>query len=91
MYVLCFHCFTVIDCGDLPDPNNGQVTISATTFGGVAMYSCNVGFLLAGSSTRICGSDGTWSGTAPGPTCDGVCVCVCVCVLELKIKVKEGG
>ena len=33
--------------------------------GGVANYTCDPGFVLVGDHTRICGSDGTWSGMAP--------------------------
>ena len=36
--------------------------------GGVATYTCDSGFTLVGDPTRICGSDGTWSGMAP--TCE---------------------
>ena len=36
--------------------------------GGVANYTCDPGFILVGDRTRICGSDGTWSGMAP--TCE---------------------
>ena len=36
--------------------------------GGVATYSCDFGFFLVGNRTRICSSDGTWSGMAP--TCE---------------------
>ena len=33
--------------------------------GGVANYTCDPGFILVGDRTRICGSDGTWSGVPP--------------------------
>ena len=36
--------------------------------GGVANYTCDPGFILVGDRTRICGSDGSWSGMAP--TCE---------------------
>ena len=36
--------------------------------GGVATYTCDSGFTLVGDPTRICGSDGTWSGMSP--TCE---------------------
>ena len=62
----------MIDCGELRDPVNGQVLISSTTFGGLAMYSCDMGYSLATeTSNRSCGTDRTWSGTTP--TC-GMCV-----------------
>ena len=49
-------------CDVLQDPDNGQVS-------NAAIYSCNEGYNLTGSSIRTCGFDGTWSGTAP--TCTG--------------------
>ena len=32
-------------------------------------YKCDVGFSLTGSSTRVCKSDGMWSGEEP--LCEG--------------------
>ena len=61
------------DCGDLPDPDNGQVSITNTTVGGEARYTCDLGFRLSDTSVRVCRSDGTWNRTTP--TCDGMCTC----------------
>ena len=64
---------TVVDCGSLTDPDNGQVTHTAgTTFGQTATYSCNTGYNLVGNSTRTCQATGIWSGSEP--TCEGVYV-----------------
>ena len=64
---------TVVDCGSLTDPDNGQVTLTAgTTLGQTATYSCNTGYNLVGDSTRTCQATGIWSGSAP--TCQGVYV-----------------
>ena len=61
----------VVDCGNLTDPANGQVThTSGTTFGQTATYSCNTGYNLVGDSTRTCQAAGEWSGSAP--TCVGM-------------------
>ena len=57
-----------VDCGTLINPQNGQVTLTATTFMSTATYSCNAGYNLSGSATRTCEASGTWSDTAP--TCD---------------------
>lgn len=57
-----------VDCGDLDDPENGEVSLTGTTFGSNATYSCNDGYFLEGESSRVCQSDGNWSGEAP--TCE---------------------
>ena len=60
---------TVVDCGALPDPANGQVNDTAgTTLGQIATYSCSTGYNLVGNSTRMCQATGVWSGSAP--TCE---------------------
>lgn len=38
--------------------------------GSMAMYSCNVGRQLIGSSVRVCQDDGTWSESEP--TCESM-------------------
>ena len=62
---------TVVDCGSLTDPANGQVDLtSGTIFRQTATYSCNTGYNLVGNSTRTCQATGEWSGSAP--TCEGM-------------------
>ena len=54
-----------VDCGTLSDPANGWVSHpSGTTFGQIAIYSCDPGYSLIGESTRICQVNATWSGIA---------------------------
>ncbi len=61
---------TVIECGPLTPPTNGQVdTSSGTTFGNTATYSCNSGYTLTGTAVRSCGADGMW--TLSEPVCEG--------------------
>ena len=61
---------TAVNCGTLSNPANGQVSHTAgTTYGQTATYSCNTGYDLMGSSTRICQATGEWSGSTP--TCQG--------------------
>ena len=61
---------TVVNCGTLTDPANGQVShTTGTVFGQRATYSCDTGYNLVGDSTRICRATGVWSGSAP--TCQG--------------------
>ena len=59
-----------MNCGTLPNPANGQVNTTGTTFGQTATYSCNTGYNLVGDSTRTCQATGVWSGSAP--TCQGM-------------------
>lgn len=56
-----------MDCGDLSDPENGQVTLSSTIYQSQAVYSCNDGYELSqtGSVQRICRASGVWSSFAP--------------------------
>ena len=62
---------TVVNCGILANPANGQVThTGGTTFGQTATYSCNTGYNLVGDNTRTCQATGVWSGNTP--TCQGV-------------------
>ena len=57
---------TAVDCGNLTDPANGQVSHTAgTTFGQTATYSCNTGYNLMGDNNRTCQATGNWSGSAP--------------------------
>ena len=46
--------------------------------GSIARYYCDDGFVMTGSNTLMCFSNGSWIGDIG--TCESVCVCVCVCV-----------
>ncbi|XP_053398307.1 CUB and sushi domain-containing protein 1-like [Mercenaria mercenaria] len=55
------------DCGD-PAPDNGSAVIPvATTYGEVAIISCDTGFTLNGVNFITCEDGATWSST---PTCE---------------------
>ncbi|KAK3532300.1 hypothetical protein QTP86_016064, partial [Hemibagrus guttatus] len=56
------HC-QIISCGDLPTPANGQKIGTQTTFGATAIFMCEAGYMLVGSTVRECLSSGLWSGT----------------------------
>ena len=56
---------SVAVCGFLPDPVNGMVTISGPTFGSIATYTCNTGYILIGDTERVCQGNGVWSGSEP--------------------------
>ena len=62
---------SVIDCGSLDDPNNGQVELSNTTFRSTANFTCSQGYSLSnGNSIRTCEANGEWSGDSP------ICECM---------------
>ena len=52
-------------CRDLTPPSNGRVVQRGNRPGDVATYSCITNYVLSGSETRTCQSDGSWSGDAP--------------------------
>lgn len=57
----------VSDCGD-PSPVNGISDIpKGTTFGEVAILSCDAGYTLTGSKFITCDETGSWSDY---PTCE---------------------
>jgi len=60
-----FMCFILpaVDCGSLGVPQNGSLQGSLTVFPNVIKFSCDEGFLLRGSSSRVCQANRTWSGT----------------------------
>ena len=66
-HVACFFSNTipVVVCPELMDPDNGQVELSDTVFGSAATYSCDDGYNLNGSVSRMCMADGQWSGLDP--------------------------
>ena len=56
-------------CPNLDNPANGRVKVSSVNIGGVAVYSCRIGFVLNGNRRRVCQANGHWSGDEP--TCEG--------------------
>ncbi len=57
-----------LSCDKLTAPKNGAVDLSRGMMSGsMAVYSCDVGYVLSGSLERICdlNKDGDWSGTQP--------------------------
>lgn len=56
------HFTVVISCGDLPTPPNGKKIGTQNTFGASAIFSCNPGYVLSGSTIRECLLSGLWSG-----------------------------
>ena len=67
---IAFHYFylyvtTAVDCGSLPAPDNGVITINTSIFRSTATYSCDVGYQLNENASRICLASGNWSGSQP--------------------------
>ncbi|KPP79508.1 CUB and sushi domain-containing protein 3-like, partial [Scleropages formosus] len=56
------HC-QIISCGELPTPPSGKKIGTQTTFGATAIFTCDPGHILVGSTVRECLSSGLWSGT----------------------------
>ena len=59
--------YTVVDCGALTDPDDGQVFTSTTTYNSTADYTCNTGYNLVGVNERNCTAVEIW--TDGEPTC----------------------
>ncbi len=60
-----------MDCGALNSSIiNGTVdTSSGTVFMSTAKYTCHIGYILNGTETRTCSTDGIW--VPAEPSCDG--------------------
>ncbi len=64
------HISLAVDCGPLNNTANGQVsTSSGTTFMMTATYTCNPGYALSSTDSRMCGASAVWSGAAPVCNC----------------------
>lgn len=54
---------SVVDCGQPTSQNMVLLSATGTTFGSVATFECDEGFLWrSGNNTSICGADGLWRG-----------------------------
>ena len=55
-------------CLSLPDPSNGMISCSlgddaVPSYEDTCSFTCNTGYELTSNDTRICQSDGRWSGS----------------------------
>jgi hypothetical protein len=55
----------LIRCGAPSIQANGRAIISKTSYGGLAKFFCDDGFLLIGSDEATCTLNGTWSAETP--------------------------
>ncbi len=61
----------IVICSDLSSLANGDIdyggggSTNSRPVGTVATFTCDTGYTLNGGTTRTCGSDGVWSGSAP--------------------------
>ena len=70
VYALLSHIYTVVECRNLRNPNNGQIIFTnGFQVGSVATYECFGVYILQGEATQTCLANGTWTGSPP------TCVC----------------
>ncbi|XP_047186948.1 sushi domain-containing protein 1 isoform X7 [Scophthalmus maximus] len=62
----------VVDCGQLaPVEDTVLLSVTGTTYGNVATYVCDEGFIWAsGDNTSVCGANGLWRG--PTAVCEEI-------------------
>ena len=66
-YLSCSAMIVVINCSALAPPLNAAVSpsscLSRSTYGQTCRFYCpKAGYVLQGTSARVCGNDGEWSG-----------------------------
>lgn len=67
LFIILFRMFCLADCGKLSPTGGTASTPKGTTYGEVAIVSCEAGYTLNGTAFITCQSNGTWSDM---PTCD---------------------
>ena len=72
-----------INCGPPPSIQDGSVQCSDTTSNGMAEYKCKEGFLLVGSSTMVCQSDGQTAKWSSLDDADSAPVCECMLLFDM--------
>jgi hypothetical protein len=60
-----------VQCPNLDAPENGQLLTSKLlhNFGDLVRFSCNFGYIMSGSSSLLCMSNGKWNATVPECMC----------------------
>ena len=59
----------LVSCPPLSSPSNGIINCSlrddeAPSYEDTCSFTCNTGYVLTGTDTRTCQSDGSWSGNS---------------------------
>ena len=59
----------LVSCSSLGNPTNGMINCSlgddgAPSYEDTCSFTCNTGYVLNGSESRTCQSDGRWSGNS---------------------------
>ena len=65
---MCFIISLLVSCPSLDNPSNGVVSCSlgndgVPSYEDICSFTCDTGYELTGSDTRICQSNGSWSGS----------------------------
>lgn len=69
--ISCFlFILTAVECGSLVMPMNASSYGELTTYPNKVYFQCDEGFVLKGSSVRVCLANGSWSGN--DTSCEGV-------------------
>ena len=90
LYSHFVHTCVVADCGRPAPPANGRVTVSSTTAGSLALYSCNEGHRLVGHRQRTCSaSNGEWTYSAP--SCQSEFIIVIAFVIAFPVYCCKSG
>ena len=68
MVTMCFIISLLVSCPSLDNPSNGVVSCSlgndgVPSYEDICSFTCDTGYELTGSDTRICQSNGSWSGS----------------------------
>eukprot|EP00118_Oscarella_pearsei_P022622 m.264200 g.264200 ORF g.264200 m.264200 type:complete len:455 (+) comp40467_c1_seq13:2332-3696(+) len=61
IFIPCVVC-KVVDCGQPSIPENGESRFLFTIYRSMAVFSCKNGYIILGSSVRMCQANGSWSG-----------------------------
>ncbi len=78
----------VVDCGAPPTISDGSRTLTGTTFGETATYSCTSGLIISGSATITCLASGSWE-LEPACTMNRELLSECVRLVHLLCSIQS--